>query len=234
MSVSSSVRLAVVGTIVAFSSPVWAHVSLTGPGYAKQSQVIPFNIGHGCDGADSVSLEVTIPEEVTTVRAVPTVWGDAAVTYDDAGLPRSVKWTKQNARTKDDQYYQFAIRIAVPDLPFTTLYFPAKQTCRDADGKESVVEWAKRPEEISEAAGESAGNEPAPGLLILPVRYPGWNKITVAKEVTDLTIFKDAQIVWAGDAAYSANPTTLEQIKAEDGVTELTKIDANAEIWVKY
>ena len=74
----------------------------------------------------------------------------------------------------------------------------------------------------------------APTLTILPPRVPGWNKYTVKNKVTDLAAFADAQIVWAGDAAYSANPATMELIKGEDDVTELTEIKAGAEIWVKY
>jgi hypothetical protein len=36
------------------------------------------------------------------------------------------------------------------------------------------------------------------------------------------------------DAAYSSNPTTLEQIKSTDGVSELTALESGDEIWVKY
>ena len=53
-------------------------------------------------------------------------------------------------------------------------------------------------------------------------------------DIKDLTIFKDALIVWRGNAAYSANPNTVAQIKAEAGVTELTELKANDEIWVRY
>lgn len=233
MSVRSSVRLALAGTVVAFSSPAWAHVSLTGPGYADQTQVIPFGIGHGCEGADSVRLEITIPKEVKTVIAAPSPsFGAATLNVDDAGLVTSVVWSKEQARPKDDQYYTFALRIKVPNTPFQTIYFPAKQTCKTASGEERVVDWA-----TIVAPGETAGEDkpPAPALTILPKRFPGWNKFTVGDTaITDLKIFDDAQIVWSGDAAYSSNPATAEQIKAEDGVTELTEIAAKAEIWVKY
>jgi hypothetical protein len=98
---------------------------------------------------------------------------------------------------------------------------------------ESVVEWKALPDEIA-AAQKGEEPEPAPALAILPARAPGWNKFTVAQKVTDLSVFKDALIVWAGDAAYSANPATADQIKSEDGVTELKEIATGAEIWVKY
>jgi uncharacterized protein YcnI len=210
-----------------------AHVSVAGPGFAGKSQVLTFSIGHGCEGADTVRLEIAIPEEVTTVRAVPSVWGEAELTRNDALVVTAVAWSKAEARAEDDQYYQFAIRISVPDMPFTTLYFPARQFCRAADGTETTVNWEALPADI-EAAPMGMEPEPAPALLVLPSRMPGWNKFTVGDAITDLSIFDDAQIVWAGDAAYSSNPETKNLIAAEADVDELTEIEAGAEIWVKY
>ena len=46
--------------------------------------------------------------------------------------------------------------------------------------------------------------------------------------------FSDAQIVWKGTAAYSANPSTADQVKATPGVSALTALQANDEVWVKY
>jgi uncharacterized protein YcnI len=227
---SSLVTLALLGS----SSLAHAHVSLTsGPGYANQSQILTFGVGHGCAGADTVRVEVSIPKEVTTVRALANAWGEPQVKTDDAGLVTSVVWSKDKAREKDDAYYQVAIRIKVPDAPFSTVYFAAKQVCRAADGKESTVDWSALPGEAPEAA---SGEEvtPAPALTILPVRFPGWNKISVKDALKDLKIFDDAQIVWQGDAAYSSNPATMEQIKAEKDVTVLTEIKAGTDLWVKY
>jgi uncharacterized protein YcnI len=208
-------------------------VSLAGPGFAKQNQVIEFSIGHGCEGADTFRLEVAIPKEVTSVRGMPSAFGNAEVRRDDTGAVTSVVWSKSDVLPGDDQFYEMSIRIGVPDMPFTTLYFPAKQSCRTADGVESVVDWKALPEEIA-AAKMGEEPEPAPALVILPARSPGWNKFTVTNKVTDLSIFKDAQIVWAGDAAYSGNPATADQIKSEEGVTELKEIAAGTEIWVKF
>ena len=78
------------------------------------------------------------------------------------------------------------------------------------------------------------GPEPAPLLVILPKRGAGWNKHEAPAAIDDLSIFDDAEIVWVGDAAYSANPTTMALIAGEDGVSVLTEIAAGAEIWVKY
>lgn len=218
-----------------FAPTAFAHVSISsGPGYAGTSQIVTFGVGHGCEGSDTYSVEVTIPKEVTTVRALPSAFGEAEVVADDAGIVTAVKWTKAGKiHAQDDQYYQLGIRIGVPKTPFVTLLFPTKQTCRAADGSEKVVDWKATPAEVA-MAKEGEEPEPAPALVILPPRANGWNKFTAAAKITDLSIFDDAQIVWVGDAAYSKNDLTKELIKNEDGVTELTEIAANAEIWVKY
>jgi len=53
--------------------------------------------------------------------------------------------------------------------------------------------------------------------------------------VPDLSVFfNDAQIVWKGAAAYSANPATTDLIKATSGVSGLSSLAANDEVWVKY
>jgi periplasmic copper chaperone A len=234
--VLSRVRLAALlgSATLLFASTAFAHVGVSGPVYAKQSQVLTFSVGHGCEGADTYKVDVSIPKEVTALRVMPSVFGGYEVRTDDAGIITGVVWTKAaNVRAKDDSYYQMGIRITVPDAPFNRLYFPAKQTCRKADGTESVVDWKATLEEVA-AAKEGEEPEPAPTLVILPPRFNGWNKFTVKDKVADLSIFDDAQIVWAGDAAYSKNPATAELIKNEDGVQVLTEIKAGAEIWVKY
>jgi periplasmic copper chaperone A len=221
-------------SLVAWTGSAFAHVSVSGAAYANQNTLLTFGIGHGCEGADTVALEVTIPEEVTGVRVLPSgVFGSAELKADDTGVVTAVVWTKDTARAADDGYYQLQIRAKMPDAPFTTLLFPAKQTCRKADGSELVTDWKATPEEVA-AAPMGEEPEPAPTLVVLPVRAPGWNKLTTKVAIRDLKIFNDAEIVWVGDAAYSGNPATMELIKGEDDVEPLTKIAAGAEIWVKY
>jgi periplasmic copper chaperone A len=205
-----------------------AHISIPEVGNAGKNQVITFNVGHGCSGADTYSIEVQIPKEVTTVLGVPNFFGPADVKTDDTGAVTSVVWTKQQVRPKDDQFYQLQLRIAVPDLPFETLNFPTIQRCRTQAGEERVSEW------VNTETPTPMDAEPSPKLLILPARKPGWNKFTTPKAITDLSIFADAQIVWVGDSAYSSNEATAALIAGEDGVSELEEIEADAEIWVKY
>jgi uncharacterized protein YcnI len=207
------------------ATPALAHVDVDSPGFAGQRQILRFSVGHGCEGDDTIGIRVSLPEEVTDMRALPSLWGDPAVTTSSAGLPLAVEWTKPNARAGDDSFYEFHLRIRVPDMAFATIYFKVTQTCRSATGEVTTVEWSALP-------GEEG--EPAAALSIMPVRHPGWNKFTVPAEITELGMFDDAQIVWAGDAAYSGNPTTMELIAAEPDVEVLTSIPASTTIWVKY
>jgi uncharacterized protein YcnI len=233
---SSSLRVpAALAAAAALAIPAtsFAHVSLTGTGNAGQQQVLTFNVGHGCEGADTVGIEIAIPAEVTAVRAMPSAFGEATLQADDAGIVTAISWSKAEARPLDDQFYQFAIRIKVPETPFATLYFPARQTCRNAAGEETVVAWDQLPEQLAKVK-EGEETLPAPALTILPQRFPGWNKLTVPSAIDVLSVFDDAQIVWSGDSAYSSNPATQALIRSDKTVDELTKIKAGAEIWVRY
>lgn len=232
----SSVRwmMAAASSALVFAGSALAHVGLPdgATGAAGTNQVLTFGVGHGCEGADTVAIEIMIPENVTAVRALmgPAPFGEPTLTVSDAELVTSVKWSKDTARAADDSYYQFAIRVGVPEAPFSTIYFPVRQTCETSAGDELVIDWALTEADIE--AGEEG--EPASGLKIIPAYVPGWNKITVEDGLEDLSYFDNAQIVWSGDAAYSSNPVTKSQIAAEDDVDELTEIEAGAEIWVKY
>ena len=209
--------IAVAAALLALEGTAFAHVSVSGPAFAGKSALLTFGIGHGCEGTDTVKLEVTIPKEVTGVRGVPAVFGDVEVKLNDAMEVTSVVWTKTAAaRAADDAYYQVQLRATMPDAPFTTLLFPAKQTCRAADGTETVVDWAASAEEIAAVKDGGVAPEPAPALIVLPVRAPGWTKFEAKSAISDLSIFSDAEIVWVGDAAYSSNPATAAACGDDD------------------
>lgn len=213
------------------ASAASAHVSVSsGPGFAETSQVITFGVGHGCEGADTLSVRVEIPEEVVSVRALPSTFGPATVELNDAELVSAVTWEKpvESLLDADTNYYQLQLRIGVPAVPFTTLYFPAIQICQAADGTQTEVPWVSTDPSATDV-------EPAPGLAVLPERFSGWNRYTVPAAIEDLTaFFSDALIVWRDDAAFSANPATVELIGTTPGVTVLESLEAGDEIWVKY
>jgi periplasmic copper chaperone A len=212
-----------------------AHVSIaSGPGFANTTQEVTFAVGHGCAGADTYKIRVEIPPDVTAVRAMRSDFGKPAIEKDAAGAVTAVSWQKPEAEALDGDfaYYKLVLRLRVPNKPFTTSYFKVHQTCRAADGTLSTVVWGMLP---TDPVVDGGADEPAAALNVLPARRPGWNKYTVAQAVPDVaTLFGDAQIVWKGSAAYSANPTTAELIAATAGVTALTALAANDEIWVKY
>jgi len=212
-----------------------AHVSIaSGPGFANTTQEITFGVGHGCAGADTYKVRVEIPTDVLSVRPMRSDFGKVSVEKDAAGTITAVSWQKADADVLDADlaYYKLVIRLKVPNKPFATYFFKSQQTCRAMDGTTSTVGWTMLP---TDPVVDGGADEPAPALVVLPARRPGWNKFTVAQAVTDVAaIFGDAQIVWKGTAAYSANPATAELIAATPGVTALTALAANDEIWVKY
>ncbi|HEY0464691.1 MAG TPA: DUF1775 domain-containing protein [Polyangiaceae bacterium] len=214
------------------SSTARAHVSIvSGPAFANASQEVTFGVGHGCAGADTYRVQVEIPASVTSVRPETSDFGQADVETDAGGTIVAVTWTKSDASVldADTQYYKLVLRLKAPDQPFSTVYLPAHQTCRAADGTETTVDWVG----IDEAAASTV--EPAPELYVLPVRFPGWNKYTLGSAVDDLKgFFGNAQIVWAGNKAFSVNPTTTELISATEGVSALTSLAEGQQIWVKY
>ena len=208
-----------------------AHVAVaTGPATANKTQDVTFSLGHGCEGGlDTLSLEIEIPAGVTGVRPLASSFGRATVEADAAGNATSVTWQKadEDVLDADTSYYTFTLHLRTPDKPFTRLFFLAHQTCRAANGSLVTVDWVALP-------GQQG--EPAPALVVLPARMPGWNKYTIGEHITDPSVyFQDAQIVWRGTAAYSANPNTAAQITATPGVSAITDgIHPGDEIWVKY
>ncbi|HKQ69863.1 MAG TPA: YcnI family protein [Polyangiaceae bacterium] len=216
------------------STLVSAHISIaSGPGFANTTQEVVFGVGHGCAGADTFSVRVEIPAGVTSVRPLTSDFGKVTLEKDATGVVTGVVWQKaeENALESDTNYYKLAVRLKVPNQPFTTLRFPTHQTCRAADGGISVVDWV----ELSSTAPDGGEAEPAPTLSIVPARKAGWNKFTVPVPVADLgAFFGDALIVWKGNAAYSANTATADLIKTTADVTPLTGLAAGDEVWVKY
>jgi periplasmic copper chaperone A len=208
-----------------------AHVSITsGAGFANANQTLLFGVGHGCEGLDTTSVKIDIPADVTGVLPMSSDFGRISLERDAAGAIKTVTWTRaaQEAYEKDFVYWELGLRVKLPDKPFSTIFFPTHQYCQGPDGGVIVTDWiGTDPNSITE--------EPAPAVRVVPSRRSGWNKFTVPVAVADLgAYFSDALIVWKGSAAYSPNPATADLIKTTSGVTALTALGANDEIWVKY
>jgi uncharacterized protein YcnI len=229
------VALVVTGGIGLASSLANAHVSVaSGPGFANTTQEITFGVGHGCAGADTYKVRIEIPSTVTSVRPERSDFGKVSVEKDATGAITAAVWQKNDgdALDADIAYYKLVIRLKVPNQPFATIFFPAHQTCRAADGTLSTTDWVTLP---SDPVVDGGAGEPAPALAIVPARLPGWNKFTVPVAVPDLSVFlSDALIVWKATAAYSANSATKALIAGTSGVGALSSLAANDEIWVRY
>jgi uncharacterized protein YcnI len=223
---------------VFFGTTADAHVSATGPGFANTTQEITFPIAHGCNGTpgdDTYTVKIDIPAGVTSVRPMRSDFGKVSVDKDGAGNVTAITWQKPLAEALDADiaFHKLVVRMKLPNAPFTTLVFPAHQTCRSSTGTTTVVEWVAPPGTVTPEGGIAP--EPAPTLMLLPARVPGWNKFTVPAAIADVSLFfKDAQVVWKGTAAYSSNAITAAQLKAEPGVTVLTALAAGDEVSVKY
>ena len=84
--------------VVSITSTADAHVSISsGPAAANKSQKIVFSVGHGCEGADTLSIRVEIPAAVTSVRALRSDFGKPSVEKDGTGAVTAVTWQKPDA-----------------------------------------------------------------------------------------------------------------------------------------
>jgi uncharacterized protein YcnI len=225
--------------ILAVAAAAQAHISVaSGSAVANASQEVVFGVGHGCTGVDTYRVKIDIPAGVTSVRTETSDFGPATIEKNSAGDTVSVTWQKPlaNLLPEDTAYYKLVLRLKSPDKPFSTVYFPAHQTCRAPNGTLTVVSWIGLPSATPVPDGGTAP-EPAPALNLVPAHFAGWNKYAVPSDLADLSVFfKDALIVWKGNQAYSANPATAALITSTAGVTALgsSSLRADDEIWVKY
>lgn len=227
----------------AFVAPAFAraHVGISsGPVVADSTSEVIFSVGHGCAGLDTLSIKIDIPASVTAVRAGPSNLGTATFERNAALAVTAVTFAKKPSEVieGDDNLYKVVLRLKVPKTPFAPVYFPIHQTCQKPDGTGTTVsEWVATTPNESHSSDAGAAPSPAAVLVVVPAWKPGWNKFTVPAAIATAelaTYFGTAQVVWKGTAAYSANTSTVEQIKSTAGVTELTAIAAGDEVWVKY
>jgi periplasmic copper chaperone A len=213
-----------------------AHVSITSPvAFANTTQEVTFGVGHGCEGSDTYAIRISIPAGVTSVRPLSSDFGRVTVEKDATGAVTAVTYQRDAAQVVldgDPNYYKLTLRLKLPNKPFTTVYFPTKQTCLASDGGMPFTDWTNT-SGLTPDAGEP---EPAPVVALVPARRPGWNKFTVpATGIPSLAqYFGDALIVWKGSEAFSTNPVTAEQIASTSGVSTLSTVSAGDELWVRY
>ena len=159
--------------IVARATGAHAHVTLeTQQATVGSTYKAVLRVGHGCEGAATVKINVQIPEGVYGVKPMPqagwkleTVKGKYAKEYDNYGtkLTEGVKEVIWSGGNLPDEYYdEFVFRGSLaPDLDTRAkLYFPVVQEC-----EKGVNRWIEIP-----AAGKTSDDyeSPAPGLTLMP------------------------------------------------------------------
>jgi periplasmic copper chaperone A len=237
------------GSILAFVfailvQPVAAHVSVaTKPVIAGKTQEIVLSVPHGCseviDGVsksyDTLRVEVQIPSTLGSLRPLDAVFGPATIEKNTAEVITKIIWTKPDVADKgaDSHHYNFAIRAKVNAGPFTTVYLPTTQYCKNANGNEISAAWTAISADHHDHSASAAEN-PAPSFIAYPARTNGWNKYVAPDHLHDMSIFSDAQIVWKATAGYSANPNTAALISADTQYSILSEIHPGEEFWVKY
>lgn len=125
-------------------------------------------ISHGCEGSDTQSVTVTIPEGVINAKPMPkagwdleTVTGPYAKTYEYHG-PRSegVKTITWTGNLNDGHYDEFVFRARITDAfeAGETVYFPTVQKCVEGSN-----DWVEIPAKGKE---KERLPRPAPGLKV--------------------------------------------------------------------
>lgn len=203
------------------------------PIFANSTQEVTLSVGHGCEGADTSYIRTVIPAGVTNVRAMTSDFGRATVEKDMTGNAIAVNWVRADADLipEDTNYYRLVIRARMPNTPFTTVFFPTEQRCKLDDGGVAISLWT----DTSGMPVDAGAPEAAPSVVLVPAHKNGWHQITVPVAVTNMAVyFSDAQIVWRGNQAYSPVSSVNALISTTPGVTGLTALAANDQIWVKY
>lgn len=209
---TTSIRRALSATAVAGGTaalllagvgPASAHVTVTpdkttANGYA----VLNFAFSHGCEGAPTTKITITLPQELND--AAPTVnpnWTVEKVT-ETLAEPRTLsdgssitKRTSQIVYTAkeplaDGLRDSMALSAKLPDAAGTTLYFPTLQTC--ASGQ---TDWAELPAEGQDPHDLDA---PAPSITVT-----GAATAETAGHSTETTV-EQASAATAGDPGADA------------------------------
>ncbi|MCT8159039.1 YcnI family protein [Pseudoruegeria sp. SHC-113] len=165
------IRFALIAAAAAsLATGAFAHATLEQQEAASGSYYkAVMRIGHGCDGAATQTVRISIPEGVISVKPMPkagwsleTVSGPYANTYDSHGrtITEGVKEIVWTGTLEDAHYDEFVFRAKLDGslAPDTTLYFATVQECTTGENA-----WVEIP-----AEGQSRHDlkSPAPGLLI--------------------------------------------------------------------
>lgn len=145
------------------AAPAQAHVVIA-PAEAPAGSYarIAFMVGHGCAGAATTAIEVSLPEGLSAARPQPKTGWTIAVENraverpipTEHGLvrqaPAAISWT--GGPLPDQHYEEFVMLIATPNRPGTTLIFPVIQRCEGG----AQHAWVEVPPEGTRARSPAA------------------------------------------------------------------------------
>jgi uncharacterized protein YcnI len=165
--------LALLAALVAL--PAAAHVTLD-PNQASAATTLraAFRIPHGCAGAATTRVTVTLPEGSLNARPMPKAGWTIRTTRRPLENPISdghggqitgavaeIVW--EGGPLPDAHYEEFVVMFRTPDRPGETLYLPAVQHCEGG----ATAAWVEIPRPGTRVTDYRM---PAPSLRLLPAR----------------------------------------------------------------
>ncbi|PTT81863.1 nuclear export factor GLE1 [Pelomonas sp. HMWF004] len=151
-----------------------AHVSLEQPEAAAGSGYrATFRIGHGCEGAATKVVVITLPAGLRGAKPMPKAGWTLTTTrrplktpYESHGKPvtdelAEVRWTANTPADflQDEWFDEFVLRASLPAEP-GTLWFPVRQLCTQGEWN-----WAELP-----SAETPKPRAPAVKLTVTPAK----------------------------------------------------------------
>ncbi len=167
---STSIKLIAALAVNTWTSSLFAHIVLenkAAPAASYYKAVL--QVGHGCQGAATTGVSVTVPAGFKGAKPMPkagwllsTTRAALATPYDSHGKRitddvAAVTWTAASpaAALADAHYDEFVLRGQLPDAP-GPLWFAVRQSCADM-----VQDWAEIP-----ASGTSTQGLKLPAALL--------------------------------------------------------------------
>ncbi|WP_343626192.1 YcnI family protein [Roseateles puraquae] len=155
-----------------FSGIAHAHITLDQPtAPAGSSYRATFKVGHGCDGAATTAITITLPDGLRGAKPMPKPGWTLTTTrrplkapYESHGKTiadelAEVHWTANTpADALPDAWYdEFVVRASLPAEP-GELLFAVRQTCTEGEWH-----WAEKP-----SATNPKPRAPAVKLVVQP------------------------------------------------------------------
>ncbi|HEY8614532.1 MAG TPA: YcnI family protein [Roseomonas sp.] len=181
---SHSRAIAAALLVLTAASPASAHITLDRAEIPADSTVrLALRVGHGCQGAATTGIRVTVPPELRGARPMPhpgwtlSIGGKAPAEHgahaghgahmaaahgsghQSAPAAGEIAWT--DGRLDDVFFDEFVLLIRTPAEPGTVIALPILQECEGG----VVMRWTER----ASAQGERVAN-PAPLLRVVPGR----------------------------------------------------------------